>query len=64
MIYKDRQKKNIPTPLSQNLHSSSATPTNNILYVTYGQVTKQNSYTPTQIESIQYTNQPHQQNMN
>jgi hypothetical protein len=30
--------------------------------VIFAQVTNQNFYTPTQIENVQITNQPHQQN--
>jgi hypothetical protein len=55
-------KENIPTSPFENTHSSHANQTNTIHSrgVTYAQITKQNSYTPTNIEQI-YTNPPHQQ---
>jgi hypothetical protein len=63
MVYKDLQKKTYlplypkiytpPAQLQQTANMQSG--------VTYAEVTK-NSYTPTQIENVQYTNQPHQQN--
>jgi hypothetical protein len=64
MVYKDLQKKTYP-PLSPKIYTPPAElqqTVNTQPGVTYAQVTKQNSYTLTQIENVQYMNQPHQQN--
>jgi hypothetical protein len=62
-VYKDLQKKTCPplsfkqcTPsaqIKQNLHTQSG--------ATYAQITKQNSYAPTNIEQEPYIHQPHRQ---
>jgi hypothetical protein len=61
MVYKDLQKKTYP-PLHPKIYTPPAQTINMQPGVTYAQATKQNSYTPTQIDDLQYINQPHQQN--
>jgi hypothetical protein len=65
MVYNDFKKKTYP-PLHPKIYTPPAQLQQTIKTqpgVTYAQATK-TSYTPTQIDDIQYINQPHQQNSN
>jgi hypothetical protein len=57
-------KKHISTSLFETVHSSSANQTYPIFStrnITYAQITKQNSYAPTNVEQEPHINQPYQQ---